>query len=553
MSSITTWSRLEPSPRTSSLAEGLRARIADPLWFLARQWQLGELTGQDAGSPVQVRSVATAAPLARLRGRDGAGAELDVEAAPLEALVEAEDEPLGDRLALDAGAHFLRLLRREGVVVDGAEAARAFALAPAADSPAFVRAMAAAVPDGRALAEALAASVDDVAARLGLPAGAPREGLARAASAFGAWLDGLVARRPEGVRTWDPQRLEHRFGVDAELPDATVRLEADEYPGGRLDWYAFRQAERVASVGDPTGRGAPEPRATVRAVIPAPVTFPGMPRSRFWEVEPRGVDLSAVDTTADDLVAMLLVEFSVAYGDDWFLAPIDAPVGHVIAISSLVVTDSFGVRTRIRSAREVDGAASPWRMFDLGAQLPADDVLLLAPSVGASLQGPAVERVVLARDEMANLAWAIEERVDRGAGAGAERSTELPIEDRRRRALAAASGAELWWRLMTDVPASWLALAPVGRPGERPTGLALRRFRGDDGELVDPAGRLLGELGGLMLFGEEVPRAGVTVERASQRARWLLGRTALWSGRQALPGRGELRSGLRFDATDPAS
>ncbi|HWI08966.1 MAG TPA: hypothetical protein VNT54_15800, partial [Solirubrobacteraceae bacterium] len=240
-------------------------------------------------------------------------------------------------------------------------------------------------------------------------------------------------------------------------------------------------------------------------------------------------------------------------GDDWFLAPIDAPVGHVIAISSLVVTDSFGVRTRIRSAREVDGAASPWRMFDLGAQLPADDVLLLAPSVGASLQGPAVERVVLARDEMANLAWAIEERVDRGDGAGAERSAELPIEDRRRRALAAASGAELWWRLMTDVPASWLALAPAGRPGERPTGLALRRFRGDDGELVDPAGRLLGELGGLMLFGEEVPRAGVTVERASQRARWLLGRTALWSGRQALPGRGELRSGLRFDAADPAS
>ena len=54
-----------------------------------------------------------------------------------------------------------------------------------------------------------------------------------------------------------------------------------------------------------------------------------------------------------------------------------------------------------------------------------------------------------------------------------------------------------------------------------------------------------------MVFGEEVPRAGVTVERSTQRARWFLGRTALWTGRHTRPGRGELRSGLRFDAADP--
>jgi hypothetical protein len=258
-----------------------------------------------------------------------------------------------------------------------------------------------------------------------------------------------------------------------------------------------------------------------------------------------------VDTSGDDLVGMLLVEFSVAYGDDWFLAPIEAPVGHVIAIDSLVVTDSFGVRTRIRSSREVDGADSPWRMFDLGAEQPQDDVLLLPPSIGVRLEGPPVERVMLARDEMANMAWGIEERVDRGDGAPSERSGDLPIEDLRRRALASASGAELWWQLMTDVPASWFPLVPVGRLGERPTGLEMRHFRGDDGRLVDPAGRLLRELDDVMLFGEEVPRAGVTVERATQRARWLLGRTALWTGRHTRPGRGELRSGLRFDATDP--
>ena len=546
MSSITTWNRLEPSPRTPSLMASLEARIADPLWFLARQWQLGELAGQDSGSPVEARTVATAAPLARLRGRDGTAVPLDITKAPLEALVEQETPALTDRLALDAGAHFLRLLDREGVRVPRGRVTRAFEFTPDADAPQFVRALAASVPDGRRLDGALRASFNDVAERLRIRR-ADRPGFRRAAAAFRTWLSELVPRRPRGIETWDPQRLEHRFGVEAERPGETIRLEADEYPGGHLDWFAFHQADRA-----PGPDKVNTARTTVRAVIPTPVTFPGMPRSRFWEIEPRTVDLAAVDTSADDLVGMLLVEFSVAYGDDWFLAPIDAPVGHVIAIESLVVTDSFGVRTRIRSSREIDGPDSPWRMFDLGAERPQDDVLLLPPSIAARVEGPPVERVVLARDEMANMAWGIEERVDRGDGAPSERSGDLPIDDLRRRGLAAASGAELWWRLMTDVPASWFPLVPVGRPGGRPTGLELRHFRGDDGELVDPAGRVLSELEDVMLFGEEVPRTGVTVERATQRARWLLGRTALWTGRHARPGRGELRSGLRFDAADPA-
>lgn len=49
MTSITTWVRLEPRARDRDLRAGSEARIADPLWLLARQWQLGELAGVDAG------------------------------------------------------------------------------------------------------------------------------------------------------------------------------------------------------------------------------------------------------------------------------------------------------------------------------------------------------------------------------------------------------------------------------------------------------------------------------------------------------------------------
>ena len=51
MSSITTWMRLEPGSRTGDMSSGLQARIYDPLWLLARQWQVGEFQGEDNGSP----------------------------------------------------------------------------------------------------------------------------------------------------------------------------------------------------------------------------------------------------------------------------------------------------------------------------------------------------------------------------------------------------------------------------------------------------------------------------------------------------------------------
>jgi hypothetical protein len=45
----------------------------------------------------------------------------------------------------------------------------------------------------------------------------------------------------------------------------------------------------------------------------------------------------------------------------------------------------------------------------------------------------------------------------------------------------------------------------------------------------------------------EVPRAGVTVKRQYQRARWQGGGIFLWLGRQKQAGRGEASSGLRYD------
>jgi hypothetical protein len=61
------WDRLEPHTRSENLEEGLQERIADPLWLLARQWQVGEFRGEDAASPIHARVRVASTPIESFR------------------------------------------------------------------------------------------------------------------------------------------------------------------------------------------------------------------------------------------------------------------------------------------------------------------------------------------------------------------------------------------------------------------------------------------------------------------------------------------------------
>jgi len=82
-----------------------------------------------------------------------------------------------------------------------------------------------------------------------------------------------------------------------------------------------------------------------------------------------------------------------------------------------------------------------------------------------------------------------------------------------------------------------LKLDPAGH-------LQLRRGRLPGGP-ASPLGRMLTEETSMFL--EEVPREGVHLERRYRWARGIGGASFLWIGRRRSTGRGEGRSGLRFD------
>jgi hypothetical protein len=354
--------------------------------------------------------------------------------------------------------------------------------------------------------------------------------------------------------------MEYAFGVDVAAPGGAIALQADEYSDGRLDWYAFGAASTgKAPAGQPVTAGP-------LTVVPTPVGYPGMPARRFWEFEDAVVDFGGVEAEPEDISRMLLTEFALVFGGDWLLVPLEVPVGSLVRIVSLDVRDTFGRTLRVGPTSALEGSLGGWRMFTLtrdgadpqGSPGAYDDALLVPPVVAAGLQGHDLEEVLLLRDETANLAWAVERRIEGQNGAAVDRAQAAYEATGATPPAGPEPTGSFAYRLAGSVPEHWLPLLPERtRPDDPSVGLRLgallRTLPDGSTEPIPPLGRLLQPPAGggdLVLSEEEVPREGARVTRAYQLARWLDGSTFLWLARRKGIGRGEGSSGLRFDAMD---
>ncbi|MGP4091109.1 hypothetical protein ACTWQJ_42905, partial [Streptomyces sp. KR55] len=300
---------------------------------------------------------------------------------------------------------------------------------------------------------------------------------------------------------------------------------------------------------------------------------PGMPADRYWEFEDARVNLGELEAGPSDLARLLLVEFGLVYGPDWWLVPLDLPVGSLFTVTDLRVRDTFGVETVVGPSRNSDGR--PWEMFELGqtgdGAARLTDLFFLPPTLPRRLEGDPVEEVTLLRDEMANLAWGVERRVPGVSGEPVERALEAARLAVHQSILTVSEDVRLIYRLMSPVPVNWIPFEPVATvpPTDPAYDLAFERRVlqrtvpgvGDAPpvlERVHPRGLLLRSDPSqpveseppLRIVEEEIPRDGAVVTRAFQYARWCGGTSFLWMGRARRAGRGEGSSGLRYDAAD---
>jgi hypothetical protein len=498
---------------------------------------------------------------------------------PLETLVEREPvRPLSAqpgkaaklRLAVETGIEFLRLLDRmaekgmtsrnyrDDFVREFPFAVPADQRAPLdSDSISFIELMSGRVADGRLMAASFrSAGANKIFISPGLNI-APGD-TAEIDQAAQQWLrdsETFFSEPDTANPSWLPERMEYAFSVSARFPDGERALTAQEYFEGHLDWYAFDVDAKLKL-------GAENDNAferLTRTAIPAPVSFAGMPTARFWEFEDAQVDFGSVDAGPTDLARMLLVEFALTYGNDWFVIPLELEVGALYRTRSLIIDDTFGVRTLVKPSSELAAPHSLWRMFQQsnlrgsGETGPAANLFFLPPALLSGLESRPIEEVLFLRDEMANMAWGVERII--------ESATEQPLNrfEQERQIVSPApvtpsTNNKLSYRLATEVPDYWVPLLPV----RTSDGLRLQRGKvrkiSGSSEFIAAQGRILNPdpatQQSLKIFEEELPREGVRVTRNYQLTRWHDGSTHLWIGRRKKVGTGEGSSGLRFDALD---
>jgi hypothetical protein len=346
--------------------------------------------------------------------------------------------------------------------------------------------------------------------------------------------------------------LEYRFASSGPIGNSHVLLKANQYTGGRLDWHSFNVASNVQLPDLPNEQKSSR---IDRIAIPTPLRFKGMPNARWWEFEDAVVDFGNIPAGPTDLGRMLLIEYMLIYGNDYFVVPIDLPIGAICLTESVIVTDTFGARILIKPANDRQDSDSRWTMFTLSPDdaksaspmVRGRNLFFLPPVLGRVLSGDHIEDILCVRDEMANLAWAIERVVEDETGNGQdqfertrEKRTDADTLDNK----TINSEKPLKYRLATDVPLNWFPLVPVKENNE--IWLKLGRMASTN---VSPHGDILSSID--RVFEEEIPREGIQIYRNYTYARWTDASTYVWLGRTKRIGKGEGSSGLRYDLAVP--
>ena len=449
-------SRLIPRTRSQSLEEGIKAKVKDPLWFLTRQWQLGEFRARNGGKIVRAELSTSTQEVDEIRtDRGGDFRPLTDPDLPIEPLVEQE----------------------------------VFDAQPGTSPP---------------------------------PA-------------------------------WSSEQLEYRF----ELKAGDAILESSEYCGDRLDWYDF-------ALGSAIGPGG---KSEFYSVIPQGVSFPGMPNARWWRFEDGKTDIGDIRRPNLNFLSMLLIEFALVYSNDWFVIPVRQKVGSIRTIDALAVIDTFGMLDSISPIVDATADEHLWTMYTLAARRdcasPGSSMLFLPNVVVRAQESDAIEQVLVSRDELANVVWAIEKRYCSAQKGIVNREREEAPAD-----AVLDSGAQYpSYRLKSILPSHWIPY--VATQKSREGDIVLRRGRTDaratqanpqyKGQFINESKRI---------SEEEVPAFTLELTRKYKlvhygREEWELSqrdgsqkfrlertqspKQRVWIGRNQKPGLRQGSSGLKYD------
>jgi hypothetical protein len=234
------------------------------------------------------------------------------------------------------------------------------------------------------------------------------------------------------------------------------------------------------------------------------------------------------------------LEFATIYGNDWLVAPIDLPRGVLAQVTAASYRTTFNETIDVPAASN-QGRRGAFALFSTTGPKGPEPCFIIPPNSRSALEGACREEVVFARDETANVVWAIERSVEGADGMARDRSRE---ELSSPSVAKLQPGADYAWDLETLPPAYWIPMLPIPNGGAG--GFFLRK--GAFGAEDQARGRLLAPEP-FDLFDEKAPREGVRLRRIPSLLRDEHGRLARWIARRSTTAWGEARSKLSYDST----
>lgn len=579
--------RVEPRTVAKNLKPTIKAAVHDAVWMLTQQFRVGEFLAEDAGSPMKARVQTQSNKLNRFQSRHGE-VELLNDEVPLEAKIERLPlkEDLGTRL--EFGRIWLKLASK--IYADN-------------------------------LNEILLLSIEN------FPIDKPDDP-AGSSNLVGIRIRNLVTRRAvDGIRlykyfksggyasdflpdfaqmdeqmihflrwventyylpetpqenSWSEEVLEYQCSVSAPLnpnQDSNQNvLRADRYKRGDLDWYSFDLDSDPFYKLKEEGGDIDNSRAVLKpetySYIPTNIEFKGMPKGKWWEFEDRNTDLSKMLTQQGDISKMVVMEFGLIYSNDWFIIPHPVPDSSVTTINGLVVTDVFGRNFSInRAGTNNEQDWYRWDMYNISKKGSASretfGKLVSIPRIKNRMESEPIEKVMLLRDEMANMIWGVEEVVPDEVFSGMDgKNAYLELLDYLNDTLPPPPDPPDYipnqalhrFRLANAVPENWIPFIATKQTPSEHGGrdvmvqrAAMLRYVDDNytNEVIRPRTEVLSigvaENKPYFINEEIVGRSGFVISSNFQRARWYDGKVFTWIGRTVKGGRGEGNSGLKFD------
>lgn len=573
----TAWTRIDGMHRSRKIRKALQARVADPLWTLGRQWQFGEFKGDDAASPVKVRMESVSYDVNHITLYDDASQKVIKTRAIrnnelLEPVIEreviTEDSLISVRIKAEAGVQFIRMMpkTRQDKVQDILKTSFPFKdlSYEFAGREKFLKLLIAKSFDASLFAKTNKNKRNALAQEIGVNT----DSFERLFQSWLTYYQNRFSEPQQNDSTWKKDRLEYSFGVSSENPRAKVhlKLKAKEYHGGRVDWHQFDlDAENS------TGIERKLRNSKTSWLIPTPIRYAGMPSDRFWDFEDGKVFFGGISATETDISQILLSEFATVYSNDWYMLPLTVNTGSLTRIAGMSVYDSFGDRHLIESTARRDhvNKINDWKFFEMSGDTSTSHKLspwLYVPrTVLGGYEDKPVERVVFTRDEMANIAWGIEETIESVSGHRFSRRTSwmkhkdqvtAAVREQDNKDSSSKNNGEkdTWvYRLLNYVPPYWVPFTPEIKNNKVTNNLV----RGRMGEwdllgdlkplLAGGKGKILQPDAPMSLQEEEIPRGAIEVTRSYQAARDVDGNLIVWAGRRKRPASGDRSSGRETD------